>query len=35
MINQTLDARYVDKEKLAKMLKDTFGVGQFRVQVDK
>lgn len=33
MITQTLDGRYVDKAKLVKLLKELFGVGNFRVKV--
>lgn len=33
MISQTLEGRYVDKEKLVKLLKELFGVGNFQVKV--
>ena len=33
MKTQTLDGRYVDKEKLVKLLKELFGVGNFQVKV--
>ena len=33
MISQTLDGRYVDKEKLVKLLKELFGAGNFQVKV--
>lgn len=32
MFTQTLDGRYVEKEKLVKLLKDLFGVGNFQVK---
>ena len=33
MVTQTLDGRYVDREKLVRLLKDTFGAGTFSVKV--
>ena len=33
MISQTLEGRYVDKEKLVKLLKALFGVGNFSIKV--
>lgn len=33
MISQTLEGRYVDKEKLVKLLKELFGVGNFQIKV--
>lgn len=33
MFTETLDGRYVNKEKLVKLLKDLFGVGNFQVKV--
>ncbi len=33
MKTQTLDGRYVDKEKLVKLLKELFGIGNFQVKV--
>ncbi len=33
MISQTLDGRYISKEKLVKLLKELFGVGYFQIKV--
>lgn len=33
MNTQTLDGRYVDREKLVKLLKDLFGAGNFQIKV--
>lgn len=33
MNTQTLDGRYVDREKLVKLLKELFGAGNFQVKV--
>ena len=33
MNTQTLDGRYVDREKLVKLLKDLFGVGNYQIKV--
>lgn len=33
MNTQTMDGRYVDREKLVKLLKDLFGVGSFQIKV--
>ena len=33
MISQTLDGRYIDREKLVKLLRDLFGGGNFQIKV--
>lgn len=33
MNTQTLDGRYVDREKLVKLLQDLFGAGNFQIKV--
>ena len=33
MNTQTMDGRYVDREKLVKLLKDLFGAGNFQIKV--
>ena len=33
MNTQTLDGRYVDREKLVKLLKELFGMGNFQIKV--
>lgn len=33
MNSQTLDGRYIDREKLVKLLKDLFGAGNFQIKV--
>ena len=33
MNTQTLDGRYIDREKLVKLLKDLFGAGSFQIKV--
>lgn len=32
MHTQTMDGRYVDREKLVKLLKDLFGAGNFQIK---
>lgn len=33
MNTQTMDGRYVDREKLVKLLKNLFGAGNFQIKV--